>query len=126
MSLCACKASWLYYMTSYYSVRHVSFTKKCQNAKTSPYQPEIMSEKCSVSHLQSYRNQADVLDFLSQQSEYSPIKCVEIIHYRSKTWPGLVFYARITEDWITQAEIGNMFCCIKSCWLNHLVLPRGQ
>ena len=83
--------------------------EKCQNTKTSLYLYEITSEKCSDSHLQSYRNQANVLNFLSQQSEYWPIKWVEIIHCRAKAWPGLVLYPRLIADWITQAEIGNMF-----------------
>ncbi len=48
------------------------------------------------------------------------MKCVEIIHCRENTWPGLVFYARIIEDWITQAEIGNMFSCTVIAWKLHL------
>ena len=88
--------------------------EKCQNTNRSLYQHEIMSEKCSDSHLQSYRNQGDVLNFLSQQSEYWPIKWVEIIHCRAKAWPSLVFYARIIADWITQSEIANMFSWITS------------
>ena len=88
--------------------------EKCQHTKTSQYQHEITSEKCSDSHLHSYRNQADVLNFLSQQSEYWPIKCIEVIHCRTKAWPGLVFYARIIMDWETQPEIGNMFSWLAS------------
>ncbi len=48
--------------------------EKCQNSKTLLYQHEITYEKCSDSHLESYRNQANVLNFLSQQSEYRPMK----------------------------------------------------
>ena len=88
---------------------HKKSVKILKNTKRSLYQHEITSEKCSDSHLQSYRNQGDVLNFLSQQSEYWPIKWVEIIHCRAKAWPGLVFYARIIVDWITQKEIANMF-----------------
>ncbi len=83
--------------------------EKCQNTKKSLYQHEITPEKCSESHLQSYRNQADVLNFLSQQSEYWPIRCVEIINCRSKDWPGLVLYAQIIRDWITHNA-----CILKS------------
>ncbi len=32
-----------------------------------------------------------------------------IIHCRAKAWVGLVLYAWIIEDWLTQAEIANMF-----------------